>query len=82
MDGAGHREIRGALELALARDQALVGIDDPNGLQLLNVHNAKGKQFDGAFALRESRHDGKQLVSNRVGWDDPVPIREAGGSCR
>jgi len=64
---------RRALDLALAQDQILEGLDDPNGLQVMNIHKAKGKQFDGVIVLRDSRHDGKQLVSNMVWWDDPAP---------
>lgn len=64
---------RRALDLALAQDQIMDGLDDPNGLQVMNIHKAKGKQFDGVIVLRDTRHDGKQLVSNMVWWDDPAP---------
>ena len=34
---------RQALDLALAQDQILGGVDDPPGVQVMNVHRAKGK---------------------------------------
>lgn len=72
LDGQ-YTNARKALDNALAQDQILEGLDDPNGLQVMNIHKAKGKQFDGVIILRDSRHDGKQLVSNMVWWDDPAP---------
>jgi DNA helicase-2/ATP-dependent DNA helicase PcrA len=70
---AHYANARRALDLALAQDQILGGLDDPVGLQVMNIHKAKGKQFDGVIVLRDSRHDGKQFVSNMVWWDDPAP---------
>jgi DNA helicase-2/ATP-dependent DNA helicase PcrA len=64
---------RESLDLALAQDQILDGVDDPNGLQVMTIHKSKGKQFDGVIVARGSRHDGVRLVSNLVWWDDPAP---------
>lgn len=64
---------RRALDLALVQDHILEGLDDPNGLQVMNIHKAKGKQFDGVIVLRDGRHDGKHFISNMVWWDDPQP---------
>ena len=64
---------RVALDLALAQDQILDGLDDPSGLQVMTIHKAKGKQFDGVIVVRGARHDGTQMVSDFVWWDDPPP---------
>lgn len=68
---------RKAVDLALAQDQILEGLDDPNGLQVMNIHKAKGKQFDGVIVLRDSRREEKGLVSNMVWRDDPAPHRRS-----
>ena len=70
----GAREV---LDLALAQDQILGGIDDPPGVQVMTVHKSKGKQFDGVIVVRESRHDGKQMVSSFVWWGDEPPYHRS-----
>lgn len=66
----GAREI---LDMALAQDQILGGVDDPPGVQVMTVHKSKGKQFDGVIIVREGRHDGKKMVSSFVWWGDESP---------
>jgi DNA helicase-2/ATP-dependent DNA helicase PcrA len=64
---------RDALDIALAQDQILGGVDDPPGVQVMTIHKSKGKQFDGVIVIREGRHDGKRQVSSFVWWDDEPP---------
>ena len=68
---------RQALDAALAQDLILDGVDDPDGIQVMTIHKAKGKQFDGVIVLRRHRHDGKGLVSNFVWRDDKPPFRRS-----
>lgn len=70
----GAREV---LDLALAQDQILGGIDDPPGVQVMTVHKSKGKQFDGVIVVREGRHDGMQPVSSFVWWGDEAPYHRS-----
>ena len=44
-DGA-YTNARVALDQALAQEQILDGVEAPAGLQVMNIHKAKGKQFD------------------------------------
>jgi DNA helicase-2/ATP-dependent DNA helicase PcrA len=68
---------RQALDAALAQDLILDGVDDPDGIQVMTIHKAKGKQFDGVIVLRRERHDGKGLISNFVWRDDKSPFRRS-----
>jgi DNA helicase II / ATP-dependent DNA helicase PcrA len=70
----GAREV---LDMALAQDQILGGIDDPPGVQVMTVHKSKGKQFDGVIVVREGRFEGKQMVSSLVWWGDQSPYHRS-----
>ncbi len=68
---------REALDAALEQDLMLDGIDDPDGIQVMTVHKAKGKQFDGVIVLRRQTHNGQTFVSNFVWRGDKPPYRRS-----
>lgn len=72
-----YTDARQVLDLALAQDQILGGVDDPPGVQVMTVHRSKGKQFDGVVVVREGRHDGEQLMSSFVWWGDEPPYHRS-----
>lgn len=71
-DGA-YTRARFALDNALAQEQILDGIEAHLGLQVMNIHKAKGKQFDGVILVRELRHTGDKPESSFVWRGDPDP---------
>ncbi|KAL0630158.1 hypothetical protein Q9L58_010996, partial [Maublancomyces gigas] len=62
-----------ALENAFTQEQILDGIEAPTGLQVMNIHKAKGKQFDGVILIREGRHSGDKLNSSFIWRGDEEP---------
>ena len=73
-DGA-YTNARAALDQALAQEQILDGVEAPAGLQVMNFHKAKGKQFDGVIIVREARRTNTGVDSSFVwrGDDPPYP---------
>jgi DNA helicase-2/ATP-dependent DNA helicase PcrA len=64
---------RAALDMALAQEQILDGAESPRGLHVMNIHKAKGKQFDGVILVREVRRTPGGVESSFVWRDDTVP---------
>ncbi|WEY40076.1 UvrD-helicase domain-containing protein [Paraburkholderia sp. SUR17] len=75
-DGAYTNAIE-ALDAAFAQEQLLDGIDAPTGIHIMNVHKAKGKQFDGVIVVRESRPSRNGFESSFVWRDDTVPYAKS-----
>ena len=71
-DGA-YTRAREALDLALAQDQLLDGTQAWTGLHVMNVHKAKGKQFDGVIMVRQARFSGTGPESSFVWRGDSAP---------
>lgn len=74
LDGA-YTNARMVLDQAFAQEQILDGIEEQAGLQVMNIHKAKGKQFDGVIIVREPRHTNSGVVSSFIwrGDDQPYP---------
>lgn len=73
-DGA-YTHARIALDQALAQEQILDGVEMAEGLQVMNFHKAKGKQFDGVIVIREARRksDGVDSSFTWRGDSDAFP---------
>ncbi len=75
-DGA-YTNARAALDQAFAQEQILDGVEPPRGIQVMNFHKAKGKQFDGVIIVREARRLGKSVESSFVWWGDTPPYSKS-----
>lgn len=64
---------RVALDQALAQEQIMDGVEAPTGLQVMNFHKAKGKQFDGVVIVREARRTNSGVDSSFVWRGDAPP---------
>jgi DNA helicase-2/ATP-dependent DNA helicase PcrA len=71
-DGA-YTNARLALDQALAQEQILDGAEAPAGLQVMNFHKAKGKQFDGVVIIREARRTVAGVESSFLWRGDEAP---------
>ena len=71
-DGA-YTNARMALDLALTQEQILDGVEAPAGLQVMNFHKAKGKQFDGVIIVREARRTAAGVESSFIWRGDEAP---------
>lgn len=71
-DGA-YTNARVVLDQALVQEQILDGVEASSGLQVMNFHKAKGKQFDGVIIVREARRTAAGVASSFVWRDDEAP---------
>lgn len=75
-DGA-YTHARAALDSALAQEQILDGAEPPRGVQVMNWHKAKGKQFDAVILLRQGRFGDGGLESSFIWRSDQPPYSKS-----
>jgi len=71
---AAYTKARDVLDLALAQDQLLDATHGLEGWHVMNVHKAKGKQFDGVILVRQARFSGLKPESSFIWRDDVAPF--------
>lgn len=72
-ENGSYRNARATLDIALAQEQIMGGLVEPLGLQVMNIHKAKGKQFDGVIFVREARMTQQSAESSFVWRGDTYP---------
>jgi DNA helicase-2/ATP-dependent DNA helicase PcrA len=63
---------RQAFDAALAQDSILESSQDQNGIHVMTIHRAKGKQFDGVILLRKGVPSGLRQWRSSFVWRDDV----------
>jgi DNA helicase-2/ATP-dependent DNA helicase PcrA len=63
---------RQAFDAALAQDSILESSQDQNGIHVMTIHRAKGKQFDGVILLRKGVPSGPRQWRSSFVWRDDV----------
>ena len=77
MSNGAYMRARVVLDAALAQEQLLDGIAEPPGIQVMNVHKAKGKQFDGVVFVREIRQAENGPTSSFLWRGDTAPYMQS-----
>lgn len=72
-ENGAYSNARAALDIALAQEQLMGGLEEPMGIQVMNVHKAKGKQFDGVIFVREPRMTRDGTESSFIWRGDVAP---------
>jgi DNA helicase II / ATP-dependent DNA helicase PcrA len=65
-----YRGARQAVDEALSQEQILSAGGDMRGIQVMNIHKCKGKQFDGVILYRQEHH-------SPFVWRDETPPHES-----
>ena len=68
---------REALDMALAEDQIMGGMEDLSGIHVMTIHKSKAKQFDGVIILREGRRGSDGWESSFVWRGDLPPYKRS-----
>jgi DNA helicase II / ATP-dependent DNA helicase PcrA len=63
---------RSVFDAALAQDSILESSQDLNGIHVMTIHRAKGKQFDGVIVYRKGVASGPRQWRSSLVWRDDV----------